>query len=161
MAAECGVSSRPRERGSVENMQAVRDRPATQLGIVQSDVLEYFRTFEADDPDLRRPARGVRVAFPLYDEEVHVLAGRDIATLADLAGQAGGDRDGGSGTRVTAGPDPRPGAGRAAERLSLAPDAALEALLAGEIDALFYVVGAPAARLTRSGSTRKRSIFCR
>ena len=88
MAAECGVTLGVRESaGSVENMQAVRDRPATQLGIVQSDVLEYYRTFAADDPDLRRPARGVRVAFPLYNEEVHVLARRDIATLADLAGR--------------------------------------------------------------------------
>ena len=146
MAAECGVTLGVRESaGSVENMQAVRDRPATQLGIVQSDVLEYYRTFAADDPDLRRPARGVRVAFPLYDEEVHVLARRDIATLADLAGRkvATGVADG--GTKVTADLILDLAQVEPAERLSLAPEAALEALLAGEIDALFYVVGAPAA----------------
>ncbi len=146
MAAECGVTLGVRESaGSVENMQAVRDRPATQLGIVQSDVLEYYRTFATDDPDLRRPARGVRVAFPLYDEEVHVLARRDIATLADLAGRkvATGGADG--GTKVTADLILDLAQVEPAERLPLAPDAALEALLAGEIDALFYVVGAPAA----------------
>ena len=77
--------------GSIENMNAVRDRRATQLGIVQSDVLEYFTTFAGDDPALRRAAQGIRIAFPLYDEEVHVLARREIGSLADLAGQAGGD----------------------------------------------------------------------
>jgi hypothetical protein len=130
--------------GSVENMRAVRDRKATQLGIVQSDVLEYFRTFAPDDPDLRRPARGARVAFPLYDEEVHVLARRGIGGLGDLAGKRVATGVEGSGTKVTADlildlAQVEPG-----ERVELAPEAGLEALLAGEVDAFFYVVGAPA-----------------
>ena len=89
--------------GSVGTMRAVRDRRATQLGIVQGDVLEYFRTFENDDPELLRPAQGVRVVFPLFDEEVHVVARREIGSLADLAGKrvATGQPD--SGTAVTAG----------------------------------------------------------
>ena len=81
LAAGCGLSITARETGgAVENMQAVRDRRATQLGIVQGDVLEYFRTYENDDPDLRRPAQGVRVVFPLFDEEVHVIARREIGS---------------------------------------------------------------------------------
>jgi TRAP-type uncharacterized transport system substrate-binding protein len=77
LGAECGVSLDVRESaGSVENMEAVRDRRATQLGLVQSDVLEYFKTFAGDDAGLRRQADGIRIAFPLYDEEVHVLARR-------------------------------------------------------------------------------------
>ena len=146
LGAECGVSLGVQESaGSVENMQAVRDRKATQLEIVQSDVLEYFRTFAADDPELRRPTRGARVAFPLYDAEVHVLARRGIGGLGNLAGRRVATGVEGSGTKVTADlildlAQVEPG-----ERVELAPEAGLDALLAGEVDALFYVVGAPAA----------------
>ena len=145
IGAECGLGLNVQESaGSVENMQAVRDRRATQLGLVQSDALEYFRTFEADDPALRRTARGVRVALPLYDEEVHVLARRDIAGLGDLAGKRVAVGDAGSGTRVTADLILDLAQVEPAERRAIAPAAALDALLGGEIDALFYVVGAPA-----------------
>ena len=88
IAADCGRTLNVKESaGSLENILAVRDRPRTQLGIAQSDVLEYVRTFQADDPVLARAARGVRIMFPLYDEEVHVLARSDIADLKGLAGK--------------------------------------------------------------------------
>ena len=104
MGAECGMQLNVRESaGAVENMLAVRDRRATQLGIVQSDVMEYFLTFQADDPEIRRAAQGIRIAFPLYEEEVHVLARRDIAGLADLAGRRVGGR-----ARRTAAPSSPP-----------------------------------------------------
>ncbi len=145
LGAECGLTLNVRESaGSVENMHAVRDRRVTQFGIVQSDVLEYFQTFEGDDPALRRAAEGIRIAFPLYNEEVHVLARRDIAGLADLAGKrvAVGVAD--SGTQVTADLILDLAQVEPAERLAIAPAAALDALIAGDIDAFFYVVGAPA-----------------
>jgi uncharacterized protein len=145
VAAECGVTLNVRESaGSVENMQAVRDRRLTQFGIVQSDVLEYYRTFQGDDPELRRAAQGIRVAFPLYDAEVHVLARREIAGLAGLAGRrvAIGLPD--SGTHLTAELVLDLVQVTPAERLAIGPAEALDALLAGEIDAMFYVVGAPA-----------------
>jgi TRAP transporter TAXI family solute receptor len=147
VAADCGLTLNVRESaGSLENMAAVRDRRVTQLGIVQSDVLEYFRTFQADDAEIARMADGVRIAFPLYGQEVHVLARRDIARLADLAGRrvAVGDAD--SGTFVTAGLILDLASVAPAERVALGGEAALEALLAGEVDALFDVVGAPAER---------------
>ena len=145
LGAECGVSLDVRESaGSVENMEAVRDRRATQLGIVQSDVLEYFKTFAGDDAGLRRQADGIRIAFPLYDEEVHVLARRGIGRLADLAGQRVATGAEGSGTRITADLILDLAQVAPAERRALGPEAALEALLAGEIDAMFFVVGAPA-----------------
>jgi TRAP transporter TAXI family solute receptor len=145
MAAECGITLNVRESaGSVENMQAVRDRRLTQFGIVQGDVLEYYQTLQGDDPELRRAVQGIRVAFPLYDAEVHVLARREIADLAGLAGGrvAIGDPD--SGTHLTAELVLDLAQVAPAERLELGPEEALEALRAGEIDAMFYVVGAPA-----------------
>lgn len=146
VAARCGLTLNVRESaGSLENFFGVRRRPFTQFGIVQSDVLEYLRTFAAEDPETAEAIAGVRIAFPLYDEEVHLLATRDIEGLAGLEGRrvAVGVED--SGTFITAslvldlaGVEP-------GERVTIGPDEALEALEAGEIDAFFYVAGAPAA----------------
>lgn len=146
IGADCGRTLNVQESaGSLENILAVRDRPLTQLGIAQSDVLEYVRTFQSDDPVLARAAKGVRIVFPLYDEEIHVLARRDIADLSGLAGKRVSTGVEGSGNSLTASllldlikADP-------AERVKLSPKDSLAALLAGDIDAMFYVVGAPAA----------------
>ena len=146
IGAECGRSLKVQESaGSLENILAVRDRPLTQLGIAQSDVLEYVRTFQADDPVLARAAKGVRIMFPLYDEEIHVLAKRDIADLAGLAGKRVSTGVEGSGNSLTASLLLDLAKVEPAERVKLSPKDSLAALLAGEIDAFFYVVGAPAA----------------
>ena len=134
--------------GSLENFLGVRKRKSTQFGIVQSDVLEYLQTYSAQDPDIQRAIAGVRIAFPLYNEEVHILAKRDIESTDDLAGKrvAVGVED--SGTFLTASllldlinvvP---------AERLAIGPDDAMAALQAGDIDAFFYVAGAPTTLFT-------------
>ncbi|MBM9594864.1 TAXI family TRAP transporter solute-binding subunit [Roseitranquillus sediminis] len=146
VAAECGLTLNVVESaGSLENFLAVRKRRFTQFGIVQSDVLEYLQTYASDDPDIARAIAGVRIMYPLYNEEVHVLATREVEGLQDLSGRrvAVGVED--SGTFLTAslildlvGAEP-------AERVTIGPDASLEALLAGEIDAFFYVAGAPTA----------------
>lgn len=145
VASTCGVDLQVQESaGSLENFLGVRSRRFTQFGIVQSDVLEYLKTFAADDPAIARAVLGVRIAFPLYNEEVHVLARREIASLADLTGKrvAVGVED--SGTFLTSslvlditGTTP-------AERLTINADAAMDALQNGQIDAFFYVAGAPA-----------------
>ena len=146
LASQCGLTLNVRESaGSLENFLGVRQRRFTQFAIVQSDVLEYLRTFAADDADIARAIRGVRIAFPLYAEEVHILATRDIADLQGLAGKrvAVGVED--SGTFLTASLALDLAEVSPAERVTIGPDAALEALLAGEIDAFFYVAGAPTA----------------
>ena len=146
IGAECGRNLTVQESaGSLENILAVRDRPLTQLGIAQSDVLEYVRTFQADDPVLARAAKGVRIMFPLYDEEVHVLARSDIPDLKGLAGKRVSTGVEGSGNSLTASLLLDLAAVEPAERVALSPKDSLAALLAGDIDAFFYVVGAPAA----------------
>ncbi len=131
--------------GSLENFAAVRNRRNTQFGIVQSDVLDYLKTFESEDKELQKAVRGVRIMFPLYNEEVHVLARKDIGSLKDLAGKrfAVGKKD--SGTFLTSSLMLDILQVKGGERLAINPDEALPKLLAGEIDALFYVAGAPAA----------------
>lgn len=142
--------------GSLENFLAVRQRPNTQFGIVQSDVLEYMQTFAGGDPAVARAITGVRIAFPLYEEEVHVLARRDIAGLDDLTGKRVAIGVENSGTFLTAslilsltGTEP-------AETLLVAPADALPQLKAGQIDAFFYVAGAPASLYAEGGIDPER-----
>jgi TRAP transporter TAXI family solute receptor len=161
IAADCGLTLNVRETaGSLDNVFAVRDRAVTQLGFVQSDVLEYLRTYEADDAVLRRAAGGLRIALPLYEEEVHLLARREIADLAGLAGRRVSIGAEGSGTALTAQLVLDLAEVTDAERIAgLAPEAALAALLAGEIDAMFYVVGAPAPLFRSAGVDPARFHF--
>ena len=103
LGAQCGLTLNVVESaGSLENFIGVRKRRNTQFGIVQSDVLEYLKTFEKGDAEVQDAVRGVKIMFPLYDEEVHVLARADIAGVRDLAGKkvAVGVQD--SGTFLTA-----------------------------------------------------------
>lgn len=142
----CGLTLNVKESaGSLENFVGVRNSKNTQFGIVQSDVLEYLKTFEADDPEVQQAVRGVRIMFPLYNEEIHVLARTDIKDMGDLAGKkvAVGVKD--SGTFLTSSLILDILQVKTGERVPLNPDAALPKLLAGEIDAFFYVAGAPAA----------------
>ena len=144
--AKCGITLNVRESaGSLENFLGVRARPQTQFGIVQSDVLEYLNTFAAQDSELARAVQGVRIAFPLYNEEVHVLARRDIASLQDLAGKRVSIGVENSGTFLTASLVLDLSQVAPAERVLLNADDSLRLLLEGQIDAFFYVAGAPTA----------------
>lgn len=129
--------------GSLENVEAVLRRPRTPLGIVQSDVLDFVATF-SDDPDLRATASQMRMVFPLYTEEVHLLAGPNVQSLKDLAGKRVAVGSPSSGTLLTstlvlgtAGVEP-------AEEVEIDTDEALAALRNGQVDAMFYVAGQPA-----------------
>jgi TRAP transporter TAXI family solute receptor len=140
----CGLTLNVRESaGSLENFLGVRARAHTQFGIVQSDVLEYLNTYASEDPGIARAIHNVRIAFPLYNEEVHVLATRDIADLQGLNGKrvAIGVED--SGTFLTASLVLDLAGVSPSERVTENPATSLPKLLAGEIDALFYVAGAP------------------
>jgi uncharacterized protein len=133
-------------QGSLENIEVLIGRPNTQLGIVQSDVLDFLATF-ADDPELRRRAERMQVVGPLHAEEVHVLARPGIATFADLQGKrvAVGAPD--SGTLVTATLLLGTAGIAPAEEARLDGEEAFAALRAGRLDAMIYVAGQPASLL--------------
>ncbi len=144
IAGECGLTYTINESaGSLENFLGVRNRVNTQFGIVQSDVLEYLRTFSQNDPEIARAIFGVRIAFPLYNEEVHVLARREITSLNDLNGRKVAIGSENSGTFLTSSLVLDLAEVRPAERLTIDATASLAALLDGQIDAFFYVAGAP------------------
>jgi uncharacterized protein len=136
-------------QGGLENIEALIARPNTQLAIVPSDVLDFIAGFP-DDPELRPRARLMRVVFPLYAEEVHVLARPEIATFADLQGRRVAVGAPNSGTLLTATQLLATAGIEPAEELRIDGEEALTALREGRIDAVIYVAGQPAA-LFREG----------
>ena len=87
--------------GSVQNVFAVYKTPSTQLGIVQSDVLAFVAKVETD-PVLKRIATRIKMVFPLYNEEVHLLAHREITDFDDLTDRTVAIGEEGSGIYLTA-----------------------------------------------------------
>ena len=128
--------------GSVENVFAVYKRPKTQLGIVQSDVLAFVAKVQTD-PVLKKIARKIKMVYPLYNEEVHLLGRSDIEDFDHLEGKRVAIGQEGSGTFLTAKllfevSDVKP-----AEIVTASADEALSQLKKGDIDAMFYVAGYP------------------
>jgi uncharacterized protein len=110
---------------------------------VQSDVLEYIRDI-SDDRELKVIATKLAAVYPLYKEEVHVLGDLSLKTLQDLQGKRVAIGPQRSGTYLTAktiffqtGITP-------SQEVFLGGKEALDSLRKGEIDAMFYVAGAPA-----------------
>lgn len=146
LGAECSLTLNVVESaGSLENFIGVRQRRNTQFGIVQSDVLEYLKTYEANDPEIQKAVAGVRIMFPLYNEEVHLLAKKEIASAEELNGKKVAIGKADSGTYLTASLVLDILRVTSAERLTIGAAEALDRLVAGEIDAFFYVAGAPAS----------------
>jgi TRAP transporter TAXI family solute receptor len=128
-------------RGSFENMVGIFDSRSTQLGMAQSDVVIFMNMF--GEPKIKDIAKEIKVVFPLYDEEVHILAREAIKTFADLQGKKVAIGRAGSGTAMTAtvlfgvaGVNP-------AEQIEIGGKQAVEALSKGEIDAMLFVAGYP------------------
>ena len=129
-------------KGSVDNIFAVYQRPGVQMGIVQSDVLAFVSRVETD-PLLRLIARKTKMVFPLYNEEVHLVGRREIATFDDLVGKRVAIGREGSGTYLTARLLFRLSEVVPSEMVPIDTGEALAALRAGRVDAMFYVAGYP------------------
>ncbi|MGE7370989.1 TAXI family TRAP transporter solute-binding subunit [Neorhizobium sp. NPDC001467] len=135
-------------KGSLENFFGVRNRHNTQFGIVDADILNYLNSYKGENNDVRQAIQGMRIMFPLYDAEVHVVARRGIRTLQDLRGKrvGVGEADGSAYLtsqlmfdilRIQVG-----------ERVRGSGNDMVELLRQGEIDAMVRVGGAPLALLS-------------
>ncbi|WP_242637627.1 TAXI family TRAP transporter solute-binding subunit [Desulfobacter hydrogenophilus] len=131
-------------RGSVENVYAVYQRPKTQMGIVQSDVLAFVLKVKSNKV-LKLIARKIKMVFPLYNEEVHLLGKTSVASFDDLENRRVAVGKEGSGTYLTAKLLFEVSGIKPAQTLTVGTDKALAMLKAGTIDAMFYVAGFPVA----------------
>ncbi len=129
-------------KGSIENIYAVYQRPKTQLGIVQSDVLAFVSRVQSN-PVLKGIARKTKMVFPLYNEVVHLVGKSDILGFDDLSGRRVAIGKEGSGTYMTAELLFKVSGVEPAEKVAIGTDKALEQLKSGSIDAMFYVAGFP------------------
>ncbi len=130
-------------KGSLQNIADLLYLKGIDIGIVQSDVLAYAKQNQLY-PGLEK---SVQYICKLYDEEVHILAARDIATLQDLAGKKVNVDGRGSGTAMTTSVLFQ-GLGIKVDPTYDDDQSALEKLKRGEISALVYVTGKPARLFT-------------
>src|SRR6267143_3117801 len=134
-------------KGSVENIFAVYQRPGVQVGIVQSDVLAFVAKVQSD-PALQRIAKKIKMVFPLYNEEIHLLARGGIASFDDVANKRVAIGREGSGTYLTTRLLFKVSELAPREMVPIDTDEALAELKAGRIDAMFFVAGYPVRLLT-------------
>lgn len=129
-------------KGSVENIYAVYKRPNTQMGIVQSDVLAFVAKVHTD-PVLKRIARKIKMVFPLYNEEVHILGRPSLTDFDALENKRVAIGKEGSGTYLTAKLFFAVSEIKPSAMVTIGTDDALAQLKAGQVDAMFYVAGYP------------------
>lgn len=134
-------------KGSVENIFAVYQRPRTQMGIVQADVLAFVARVQTD-PALKRIAKKTKMIFPLYNEEVHILGRRGITDFDDLTDKRVAIGREGSGNYLTARLLFKVSEIQPKEMVPIDTQDALAELKAGRIDAMFYVAGHPVKLFT-------------
>jgi TRAP transporter TAXI family solute receptor len=134
-------------KGSVENVYAVYQRPGVPLGIVQADVLAFIARVQTDQT-LKRIARKIKLVYPLYNEEIHLLARKGVASFDELADKRVAIGREGSGTYLTTRLLFKLSEVAPREMVPIDTDEALAALKAGKIDAMFFVAGYPVRLLT-------------
>jgi TRAP transporter TAXI family solute receptor len=132
-------------KGSVQNVKDILHLRGVDMGIVQSDVMSHFRQTGELGRDIQR--RLVYIT-KLYNEEFHIVAGRDIAKLSDLAGKKVNFAEQGSGTQFSA---------RiifkllnlAVSEVNVPQNDGLEGVRNGSIAATVFVAGRPAVAIAR------------
>ncbi len=129
-------------KGSVRNIEDLLMLRGIDIAIVQSDVLDFYR----DSMLFPEVEKKIAYITKLYNEEVHLLARKEIAQAADLSGRKVNFGTQGSGTFMTASIifDEL---GIGVDATTFAEPIALDKLRAGEIDALVFVGGKPVTLL--------------
>ncbi len=127
-------------KGSVQNLSDLVYLHGIDIAIMQSDAL----AFVVSENMFPGVISSVRYVAKLYDEEIHILARGDITRIQDCAGQKVNFDVPGSGTGVTASLLFSK-LGIAIEPTYQSQENALNLLRNGDIAALVYVAGQPAA----------------
>lgn len=128
--------------GSIDNIKRISGgNGQVALGIVQSDILGFLSRSTSDNT--RAIAKDLSLIFPFYEEEVHILARKDILGFRDLAGKRVVVGQEGSGNMLTAMnllalADIEP-----AQTIHISPAEGVVSVLSNEADAMIFVGGKP------------------
>lgn len=150
-------------KGSIDNIKRISSTENAALGIVQSDVLGYLK--RTRNPESLRIAENLRMVFPFYKEEVHVLANKSISDFEDLQGKRVVVGSEGSGSWLTSMNLLSMMNVTPAEQLRLEPAEGVMAVLKGQADAMIFVAGKPVKLfknledLSRSDNSEYRSLL--
>ena len=130
-----------KSKGSIENINRIMSAENAALGIVQSDVLGFLK--RSNDLESQKIADNLRMIFPFYREEVHVIAHKSIKNFSDLSGKDVVVGPQGSGSWLTSVnlfkiADVTPN-----NMLRLPPEEGLLEVLRGRADAMIFVAGKP------------------
>jgi uncharacterized protein len=125
-------------RGSLQNLRDIMFLRGVDIGIVQMDAREQLKADNLQDNAVKH----LRFITRLYNEEVHIIASRDITDIRQLDGKKVNIDKAGSGTNLTS--------RLIFEKLGIKPDvttfdqaASYAKLKSGEIQAAVYVAGRP------------------
>lgn len=127
--------------GSIDNIKRIHSSENAALGIVQSDVLGFMQ--RSSNPETMKITHDLRMVLPLYKEEVHVLARRDIKRFEDLKGKRVIIGEAGSGNMLTAVNLLALMNIKVGEPLRMSPPEGVLAVLEGSADAVIFVGGKP------------------
>lgn len=127
--------------GSIDNIKRITSKEKVGLAIVQSDVLGFLS--RSKNAASIATSKKLRMVAPLYGEEVHVLARKDIHSLSELSGKRVVVGMEGSGSMITAvnifsilGITP-------AKMYEIDPPRGVVSVLNNDIDAVVFVGGKP------------------
>ncbi|GJE47613.1 hypothetical protein GOFOIKOB_0638 [Methylobacterium tardum] len=127
-------------KGAGENAYDIRFLKGVDLGFVRTDTLEQLR----QDKRLKNIERHIQFIAKLFDDELHVIAPKEVRTVSDLAGKRVSFDVKGSGTDYSGRAMFRE-LGVTVEAINVDQPTALEMLRKGEIAAVVSVAAKPVA----------------
>ena len=127
-------------KGAGQNAYDIRFLKGVDLGFVRTDTLQQLR----DDKRVLNVERHITYVARLFNDELHVIAPRDITDIRQLAGKKVSFDVAGSGTNYT-GRAMFAGLGLEVEAINVDQPTALDLLKRGEIAAVVSVAAKPVA----------------
>ncbi len=139
--------------GSIDNIRELKKDNGITLAIVQSDILGFLQ--RSKNKNTREIAENIALIFPFYDEEVHILARKNITGLKDLQGKRVIVGQQGSGNMMTATNILHIAGITPSETLYTEPAQGVVALLSNNADALIFVGGKPVSLFENLSNLKK------
>ena len=130
-------------QGALENIELAKRKQGVQLALVHADTLYFIIEQAKTNKEMQNYVNKMRIVFPLYSNEVHILALNEINNFDDLQNKKVAIGPKGSGTYLTSTMLFQLSGIKPYKDFNYDAPEALEKLRSGEIDAMIYVVGQP------------------